>query len=169
MLTHRPRGYRLSVEPGRQHGTGYRRPDPKKAAPGGASTPTEGLTTRSDYLLMANENPTDGHPAATLTIPAGNVSFLRPVIAAARDGLQEDLDRFAGQLREPASQLRAEIAAYGQLLHALDGGPITLNKKLRDTLARFAETIDDENEYARVVAEHEAIHGLLAQLREVAA
>ncbi len=31
----------------------------EKRPPAGASTPTEGLTTRSVYLLMADENPTD--------------------------------------------------------------------------------------------------------------
>lgn len=31
-----------------------------KRPPAGGGTPTEGLTTRRDILLMANSNPTDG-------------------------------------------------------------------------------------------------------------
>ncbi len=114
---------------------------------------------------MANENPTDDSHAVVLTIPSSNVSFLRSVVTAARDGLREDLDDFAGRLQEPESHLRAELAAYGQMLRALNGVPVNSGPTLLDTLTDLAETIDEGNEYARVVTEHDAIHGLLAQVR----
>ncbi len=41
---------------------------------------------------------------------------------------------------------------------------IVPDRDVRDLLSDLAGIIDRANEYTRIVAEHEALHGLLAQL-----
>jgi hypothetical protein len=163
VLEHRPRGDWLSY-PRPVARDRLSTPRPQEAAPGGASTPTEGLTKRSDYLLMANQNPMGERPAIALTIPAGDSPFLRRVLTAARDGLREELGDFVDQLREPTSRLLREEAAYGKLIDSLDGAWIHPDGDLCTALSVLAEAIDRDNEYGRVVFEHAAVHGLLDQL-----
>lgn len=115
---------------------------------------------------MANPNPTGDDSAVALTIPAGNEAFLRRVISAARDGLRDELERFADQLQEPRSRLLLEETAYAGLLDALDRGQVVPEEELRTALARIGEAVDRGNEYDRVVCEHDAIHDLLDQLGE---
>ncbi len=135
----------------------------QKAAPGGASTPTGSLTTRSVYLLMADENPTGRSSAVALTFPADHVRFLRRVFGMARDGIKDELANYPKQLQEPA-RLRREETAFGRLLMALDELVIVPDCDVRAVLADLAEVIDAENEYVRVVKEHEALYGLLGQV-----
>jgi hypothetical protein len=113
---------------------------------------------------MAVENPTRDSCVVSLTIPAENEAFLRRVIAAARDGLGEDLDEHADRLRNPVTDLLREEMALLSLLGALDEGEIVPGPQLRETLARLAESVDRENEYERVVAEHDALAQLRAQV-----
>jgi hypothetical protein len=115
---------------------------------------------------MANENPTDDGQTVVLQIPSSNVSFLRFLFTAARDGIRDDMSQFSGKVREPARRLR-EKTAYGQLLDVLDGRPVRPDRDLLDVVSRVAESIDRENEYRRVVAEHTALHGLLNQIKGV--
>jgi hypothetical protein len=42
---------------------------------------------------------------------------------------------------------------------------IVPDNDLRTVLGDLAQVIDSGNEYSRVVTEHEALHGLLGQLR----
>jgi hypothetical protein len=113
---------------------------------------------------MAVENPTRDSCVVTLTIPAGNEAFLRRVIAAARDGLGEDLDDHADRLRRPVTELLREEMALLALLGALEEGEVVPGPELRATLARLAAAVDRDNEYDRVVAEHEALADLRAQV-----
>ncbi|HVQ58406.1 MAG TPA: hypothetical protein VMS60_05800 [Solirubrobacterales bacterium] len=117
---------------------------------------------------MATENPTGDGCVVSLTIPAGNKAFLRRVISAARDGLREELERFGDRLNEPRSSLLLEETAYVSLLDALDRSRVIPDDELRGVLARLAESVDHENEYARVAFEHDALRGLLAQIEAVA-
>jgi hypothetical protein len=96
--------------------------------------------------------------------PPGNLLFLRRTISAAREGLRDDLERFADQLQQPRSALLLEDAAYASLLTALDRRWIVPDDELRSALARLAESVDHDNEYSRVVFEHDALHDLIAQL-----
>ena len=113
---------------------------------------------------MSCANPTGGGHAVALEIPAGNLPFLRRVIGAARAGLRDDLDRHGDQLQQPRSKLLLEDAAYAELLVALDRRWIVPDDEVRATLSRLGESVDRDNQYPRVLAEHEALHGLLAQL-----
>ena len=50
-------------------------------------------------------------------------------------------------------------------MKALDELVIVPDSDVLDVLGDLAAIIDQSNEYRRVVSEHEALHGLLAQLR----
>jgi len=118
---------------------------------------------------MATENPTGDGCAVSISIPAGNEAFLRRIISGAQDGLRDDLGQSDERLREPRTKLLLEDAAYAALLDGLDQGRVVPDDELRAALARLREAVDRENEYGRVVFEHEAVADLLAQLGEAGA
>lgn len=118
---------------------------------------------------MATQNPTGEGASITLSVRPCDRAFLRRLFAAARDGLNDELEGFADQLREPTGQLLSEQAAYDQLLHGLGGSPVVPDAAMCEALAALAQTIDRENQYLRVVAEHDALYGLLVQVEEAVA
>jgi len=111
---------------------------------------------------MADENPTGHGAAVALQIPADHIRFLRGVFEKALDGVSDELEEFPGQL-DP-KRLHRERVAYGRLLTALDELVIVPNHDVRKVVGDLAEVIDQGNEHERVVCEHEALHGLLAQI-----
>jgi hypothetical protein len=112
---------------------------------------------------MADPNPTGRGAAVALQFPAGHVRFLRETFNDALDGVRDELGR-AERPKDPDG-LRREEAAYGRLLAALDEMVIVPDDEVREVLTTLAQVIDASNEYERVVAEHEALHRLLAQIR----
>jgi len=112
---------------------------------------------------MATRNPTRHRSAVTLTIPAGNEAFLRRVIAAARDGVREDLDDHGYSLQLRADLLLEE-ASYAALLDAVDRREVVPGDDLRNALDQLATAVDSGNEYDRVVTEHDVLAALRAQL-----
>jgi hypothetical protein len=115
---------------------------------------------------MAKENPTGRGAVVALEMPADQVRFLRSVFAMARDGIRDELTDHVDQLREP-THLRREEGAYGRLLTALDELVIVPDDDIRVVAGDLAQTIDQSNEYERVVAEHEALMSLIGQLGDV--
>ena len=113
---------------------------------------------------MADENPTGRGSAVTLQIPADQIRFLRRVFQMALDGIKDELADYPKKLTEPA-RLHREEAAYGRLLAALDELVVVPDADVREVVGDLAHVIDRGNEYRRVVSEHEALHGLLGQLR----
>jgi hypothetical protein len=113
---------------------------------------------------MADENPTGRGSAVTLKIPADQVRFLRRLFRDARAGVRQELKDYPKQLKEP-TRLRREDAAYGRLLAALDELVIVPDADVRVVVRDLAKMIDGSNEYERVISEHEALHGLLGQLK----
>ncbi|HEY5709508.1 MAG TPA: hypothetical protein VIS51_08945 [Solirubrobacterales bacterium] len=111
---------------------------------------------------MADPNPTGRGAAVALQFPAGHVRFLRETFEDACDGVKDELAN-ARQVNDP-DRLRREEAAYGRLLAALDELVIVPDDEVREVVGTLAQIIDASNEYERVVAEHEALHGLLGQL-----
>jgi hypothetical protein len=114
---------------------------------------------------MADQNPTGRGSAVALNLPADQVRFLRGLFKSARAGIRQELKEYPKQLKEPA-RLRREEAAYGRLLAALDELVIVPDADVRDVLGDLVGIIDRSNEYRRVVAEHEALHGLLDQIKK---
>jgi hypothetical protein len=111
---------------------------------------------------MADENPTGRGSAVALSISADQARFLRSTFEKARAGVKDELEEFPDQL-DP-KRLEREEAAYARLLAALNELVIVPDRDVRDLVADLAGIIDTANEYSRVVEEHEALHGLLAQL-----
>lgn len=112
---------------------------------------------------MADENPTGSGAAVALELPADHVRFLRSTFEKARAGVKDELEEFPDQL-DP-ERLQREEAVYTRLLAALDELVIVPDQDVLDVLGDLAAIIDQGNEHRRVVTEHEALHGLLAQLR----
>ncbi len=112
---------------------------------------------------MAKENPTGTGSAVALSIPADQVRFLRSTFKQARAGVREELREHPGSPSRARIQ-RREDAAYGRLLAALDELVIVPDADVRAVVADLAKIIDTSNEYERVIAEHEALHGLLGHI-----
>jgi hypothetical protein len=112
---------------------------------------------------MAKQNPTGEGPTSTLTVDPKQRRILRPILEIVRAGIRDDLETYPGKLREPAS-LRREEEAAGCLLAALAGRSVGIREGMRTLVAELAESIDEGNEYERVVAEHEALYALLGQI-----
>jgi hypothetical protein len=112
---------------------------------------------------MADQNPTGSGAAVALELPADHIGFLRSTFEKARAGVKEELEEFPDQL-DP-ERLQREEAAYTRLLAALDQLVIVPDRDALDVLGGLAGVIDQGNEYGRVVTEHDALYGLLAQLR----
>ena len=112
---------------------------------------------------MADENPTGRGLTVALSIPADQARFLRSTFRSAQAGIRDELTEYPKQFEEPG-RLPREEAAYGRLLTALDELVIVPDADVRVVLADLAKIIDTGNEYRRVVTEHEALHGLLAQI-----
>jgi hypothetical protein len=117
---------------------------------------------------MAAENPTGDGTVVALTIPFADHPFLRDLFTKVRDGLLEELTDFSGQLREPLSKLQREALSYERLRLAIDSGSIVNDHQLRGDLRALAESVDHENRYAEVVAEHVALCRLVDQLQRAA-
>ena len=160
---HRPRGDRLSVEPGRPRGTGYSGGDPRKAATRRALTHAGRLTTRRTNLLMANQNPTDAGSAVALMFPPAQSALLCARINDCLAGLEDDLAA-AGDRHPHLARARGEAAAYRQLLLGLAGGEVVPEPVLVQVVAELARAADEANDYERVLLEHAALHALLVQL-----
>jgi hypothetical protein len=111
---------------------------------------------------MADENPTGHGSAVALSISADQARFLRSTFEKARAGVKDELEEFPDQL-DP-KRLEREEAAYARLLAALNELVIVPDRDVRDLVADLAGIVDQANEYSRVVEEHDALHGLLAQL-----
>ena len=108
---------------------------------------------------MADRNPTGRGAAVALQFPAGHVRFLRETFSDALDGVRDEL----AHAKRP-DRLHREEAAYGRLLAALDELVIVPDDQVREVVTTLAQIIDTSNEYERVVAEHETLHGLLGQI-----
>ena len=111
---------------------------------------------------MADENPTGRGSAVALSISADQARFLRSTFEKARAGVKDELEEFPDQL-DP-KRLEREKAAYARLLTALNELVIVPDRDVRDLVADLTGIVDQANEYGRVVEEHDALHGLLAQL-----
>gem|GEM_PF-636768 len=121
------------------------------------------LRHKEAKLLMSCINPMGDDDAVALTIPAKHRKFLRDLFEIARNGIQEELTQYPKQLKEPR-RLHREEAVYEKLLAALDSGCIVPDRDVRDVLRDLAQIYDRENEYERVISEHEALQDLLGQL-----
>lgn len=138
-------------------------PTPGEAAPGGAQTPAGDLT-KGEMPPMATDNPTCGKRAVPLDLPAEQITTLRDSLTAWLGGVRSDLAT-PERLKDP-DRTRREAQTYERLLVGLTLGQLFVpDQEAEAALREAAEGFDKENGYTEVVAEHEAMHGLLAVLK----
>lgn len=112
---------------------------------------------------MAGNDPTKDTAPVSLDVCGRGRKFLQELFEMARDGVREEL-RAHGQRVSSPGLLRRELAAYERLLDGLDRRQLEPHPDLVAILNELAEVVDESNEYRRVVAEHEALHGLIDSL-----
>jgi hypothetical protein len=112
---------------------------------------------------MADQNPTGDGRMVPLDPPPKHVTILRRTLSDCLEGVRNDL-KAPGRMPSPAKATR-EAAAYKRLLRALGYGRIRVpDEAAREAVAIIAAASDRQNDYETVVAEHDALHGLLARL-----
>jgi hypothetical protein len=111
---------------------------------------------------MAIENPTGDGEAVALEISPRNVQILRPILEMVRAGAHDDFSTAPVAGRPEVA--RADEHAYRVLLAALDHGAIVPAPHICRALGELAESVDEANEYERVVAEHDALADLRHQV-----
>ena len=115
---------------------------------------------------MADQNPTGGGRAVPLDLPVPQVMLLRQTLTSCLIGVKGDLAR-AGETPN-AERAREEAGAFRRLLRGLHRGEVLVpDEPAREAVATLAAEADRENNYADVVTEHDALHGLLGALEGV--
>ena len=112
---------------------------------------------------MADSDVTKAAVPVALKIGCRDRKFLKEMFEMARDGASEELRTHGRQVSSPV-RLRRELAAYELLLEGLDRRQLDPHPGLIAVLGELAEVVDESNDYRRVVAEHDALHGLIASL-----
>jgi len=109
---------------------------------------------------MSCSQPTGGTEAVALDLPDAQRKILRSTLTSCLEGVSGDLKQ-PEQMPNP-ERARGEADAYGRLLAALDAGEITVpDETARATVEAMAIAIERDTDYARLVAEHDALFGLL--------
>ncbi len=114
---------------------------------------------------MAEKNPTGGRRAVLLDLPGPQVLWLRQTLTSCLVGVKGDLAN--PEAMPDPEKAEAEAAAYRRLLKGLKRGEIVLpDEPARLAVEAIATDTDRENDYQQVVAEHEALRGLLSCLSD---
>lgn len=111
---------------------------------------------------MASQNPTGDGAAVALEISPRKVAILRPILQMVRDGAHDDFS--TAPVAAQAEAARADEHAYRVLLAALDHGTILPDPHICRALGELAASVDEANEYERVVAEHNELADLRRQV-----
>jgi hypothetical protein len=113
---------------------------------------------------MADQNPTADPRVVPIHLPDAQAGILRSDMLAWLAGIERDLTRFPGRLRDPQATVR-EAEAFRRLLVALDAREIELpDEDARAALAGAADGYDHASGYTEIVAIHDAHHALLTIL-----
>jgi hypothetical protein len=111
---------------------------------------------------MATENPTGDGGTIALDLTNEQRRFLRGALADCRAGREDDLQTHPDHPN--ACRWRANAAAYGRLIAGVDAGRIAPDAEVRRLVRELAEASDREEEYERVVFEHDALAALRKQI-----
>lgn len=112
---------------------------------------------------MAENDPTRESAPVSLDLEHRDREFLQEVLTMARDGVRDELSEHGQQVHSP-ERLRREQAALERLLTGVEQSRILPDPDAIAVLHELADIIDSSNDYRRVVAEHGALHGLIATL-----
>jgi hypothetical protein len=117
---------------------------------------------------MSCFQPTGGTEAVALDLPDPQRKILRSTLASCLEGVDGDLKQ-SEHLPEPARAKR-EADAYRRLLAALGAGEIALpDEAAREAVEAMALAVEEDTDYRQLVAEHDALFGLLDLLGGVKA
>jgi hypothetical protein len=109
---------------------------------------------------MSCPQPTGERATVALELPAPQAKILRGAFASCLEGAADDL-RSPGRLQIP-NRVQQEADAYRRLLSALDAGEIALpDEEARSAVEGMALSIEEDTDYRRLIAEHDALFGLL--------
>jgi hypothetical protein len=112
---------------------------------------------------MSCSQPTGGTEAVALDLPDPQRKILRSTLTSCLEGVSGDLKQ-PGRLPEPARAAQ-EADAYKRLLAALEAGTISLpDEEARKAVEAMVLSIEQDPDYSRVIAEHDALFGLLSLL-----
>lgn len=111
---------------------------------------------------MATENPKGGEETVALELSDRQRQFLRRAFTDCKAGREDDLKT---QPEHPnAARWRTEADAYGRIIAGLDVGAIVPHTEVRRLVDELVEANDREEEYERVVFEHDALAALREQI-----
>jgi hypothetical protein len=100
-----------------------------------------------------------------LDLTALHIAILRDSLEDCLEGAERELEK-SDELRD-ADKVRSDAEAYKRLLAGLDRGEVVIPDEVaRQAVKQMAAASDEGTGYAEVVAEHDALHGLLALLEE---
>lgn len=112
---------------------------------------------------MSCKHHTSNSEAVALDLPAPQAGLLRRILSDCLDGVRRDL-RHRQPLPDAAAASR-DADTYERLLAGLDQGEMCLpDEEARQAVEAIATSTDQQNDYARVIAEHLALYELLARL-----
>ncbi|HEY8083311.1 MAG TPA: hypothetical protein VIE64_07125 [Solirubrobacterales bacterium] len=112
---------------------------------------------------MANPNPTDGSKVVPLDLSDAQVAILRADLTMCLEGVQGDLK--TADEGVDLEKARQDAEAYERLLRSLDWGEVVVpDEAARSAIEAMALSADKAHNYAEVIATHDALFGLLAQL-----
>jgi hypothetical protein len=117
---------------------------------------------------MSCSQPTGGAEAVALDLPAPQRKILRSKLTDCLEGVSGDL-RLSDRLPNRDGAQR-DATAYERLLTAMDAGKIALpDEAAREAVEAMAIAIEEDTDYRHLVAEHDALFGLLDLLGGVKA
>ena len=97
-------------------------------------------------------------------LPAQSIGILQGILAACLQGLEGDLQE-PERLQDP-SKSQAELAALQRVQVSLERGEVAgPDEEACRAIEQLAVASDGANNHATVVAEHDALWGLLARLK----
>jgi hypothetical protein len=109
---------------------------------------------------MSCSQPTGGTEAVALDLPDSQRKILRGTLTSCLEGVSEDL-RQPERVPDPEKAQR-EAGAYRRLLAALDAGEIILpDDAAREAVEEMALAVEEDTNYREIIAEHDALFGLL--------
>jgi hypothetical protein len=103
-----------------------------------------------------------GGEAVALSLTDRQRRFLRGALSDCRAGREDDLQTHPDHPN--AGGWRADADAYGRLIAGVDAGEVVADDRLRQLVRELAEASDREEEYERVIFEHDALAALREQI-----
>ncbi len=111
---------------------------------------------------MASDNPTGGGGTVALDLTDEQRRFLRCTLNYCKAGREDDLRTHPDHPN--AGRWRAVADAYRRLVAGIEAGEIVPDDLVRRLVRELAAASDREEEYERVVFEHDALAALREQI-----